>query len=113
MMRTALSFALPFAFCATLGCGPKPAAKSGADANFDADAKSGPDGKRSSAREIQTNAAVTDEVSFANQDKTAWYQVKLNGKPGVMGVTIHWDNDASDVVVDVFDEIGKEIQNSP
>jgi hypothetical protein len=39
--------------------------------------------------------------------------VSLKGKSGVLSTLIHWDNDASDVMIDVFDEFGKQISASP
>jgi hypothetical protein len=95
-------------------CGPAgKTAKTGNDDKFDADAKSGPDGKRSTAREVKINTAVTDEVSFAGQDKTDWYLVRLLGKAGVLNTVVHWDADSSDVQIDVFDELGRQISASP
>jgi hypothetical protein len=96
-----------------IGCGDKPKPKTAVDDKFDADAKSGPDGKRSGARALKVNTPITDEVNFANQDKNDWYQVELKGKAGVLSSVIHWDNDASDIMIDVFDEFGKQISASP
>jgi hypothetical protein len=97
----------------SVGCEDKPKAKTAADEKFDADAKSGPDGKRSGARALKPNTPITDEVNFANQDKTDWYVVDLRGHAGVLSTLIHWDNDQSDVMIDVFDEFGKQISASP
>src|SRR4051812_15688197 len=100
-------------FLLVAGCGPSPPPKSGADAKFDADARSGPDGKRSTAREVKINTPVTDEVNFQAQDKTDWYLVKLLGHAGVLNTVVHWDSETSDVMIDVFDEIGRQISASP
>jgi hypothetical protein len=94
-----------------IGCGPT-GSQTPKD-NFDADAKSGPDAKRSGAQHLEVNKPHTDEVSFVNQDRTDWYQVELKGKAGVLNTQIHWDNDNSDVRIDVFDEFGQEIAASP
>ena len=51
------------------GCGPKSGSKTPKD-NYDADARSGPDSKRSSAQQLPVNKPHTDEVSYQNQDKT-------------------------------------------
>jgi hypothetical protein len=93
------------AACATTGSPPP--------SNFDADAKSGADAKRSGAQKLEVNKPHTDEVSYTNQDKTDWYQVDLRGKAGVLTTLIHWDNDQSDVRIDVFDEFGQQIAASP
>lgn len=90
-----------------VGCGDK------LPSNFDADRKSGPDGKRSGAQILKTNKAKTDEVSYRNQDRTDWYVVTLKGQPNVLATEIHWDNAKSDLMVDVFDEFGKQLAASP
>jgi hypothetical protein len=94
-------------------CGPKSGSK--LPANFDADARSGPDGKRSTAQRIDINKPHTDEVNFAQQDRTDWYVVELKGKPQqpVLTTVINWDNVNSDVNVDVFDAFGAQISASP
>ncbi len=81
--------------------------------NFDADKRSGPDGKRSGANVLRTNKSRTDEVSFVQQDRTDWFVVTLKGPPNVLAAELHWDNAKSDLMVDVFDEFGKQISASP
>ena len=107
-MQRFLLIALIFA---ATGCPPK-AAKTPKD-NFDADAKSGADQKRSGAQVLDVNKPHTDEISYQGQDKTDWYRVELHGKPNVLTTKINWDNDASDVRIDVYDEFGQEIAASP
>jgi hypothetical protein len=96
----------------TVGCGPKAGSKTPNDA-IDADQRSGPDAKRSSAQQLAVNKPKTDEVSFLNQDRTDWYQVELKGKAGVLTTLINWDNENSDVNIDVFDAFGAQIAASP
>ena len=93
-------------------CGPKSGSKTPKD-NFDADARSGPDQKRSTAQKLDLNKPHTDEVSYANQDKTDWYVVDLKGQAGVLTTLINWDNANSDVNIDVFDAFGAQIAASP
>ncbi len=81
--------------------------------NFDPDKKSGPDGKRSGAQLIAINHSKTDEVSYRGQDRTDWYVVTLKGPPNVLQMEVHWDNVKSDLMVDVFDEFGKQLSASP
>ncbi len=107
-MQRFLLLALIFAVA---GCPPKNP-KTPKD-NFDADAKSGPDQKRSGAQILDVNKPHTDEISYQGQDKTDWYRVELHGKPNVLTTKINWDNDASDVRIDVYDEFGQEIAASP
>ena len=109
-MRRSLFIAL---FAVAAACGPKSGSKM--PANFDADARSGPDGKRSSAQKLDINKPHTDEVNFQNQDRTDWYEVELKGKPQqpVLTTILNWDNANSDVNVDVFDAFGAQISASP
>jgi hypothetical protein len=81
--------------------------------NFDTDARSGPDAKRSGALVLKPNQPHTDEVSFTGQDKTDWYVIELKGHAGVLQSEVHWDNDASDVLIDVFDAFGAQLAASP
>src|SRR4051794_13127968 len=105
-MRNLILFGLTVV--ATTGCGPK----TPKEIPFDADAKSGPDGKRVGARSIRPNAAMADEVGYQKQDQTDWYLIKLDGKPGVLTAELTWSNADSDVMVDVFDDQGAQIAAS-
>jgi hypothetical protein len=100
------------AVLALAACGPKSGSKTPKD-NFDADARSGPDSKRSTAQKLDVNKPHTDEVSYQNQDKTDWYEVELKGQAGVLTTLINWDNSNSDVNIDVFDAFGAQIAASP
>ncbi len=79
--------------------------------DFDADAHSGPDGKRAGARVIHVNQPVVDEVDYQKQDQTDWYAVRLVGKPQVLTTELTWTNAASDLMVDVFDSAGTQISD--
>src|SRR4051812_12910567 len=68
-----------------------------------ADKNSGADGKRSSAQVLKPNAPHTDEVSYANGDRTDWYAIELRGRNGVLTTQLNWDVESSDVMIDVFD----------
>src|SRR5262245_37096606 len=87
--------------------------KTANDEKTAADTRSGPDGKRSGARDLKPNTPITDEISYRNQDRTDWYRVQLHGRAGVLNTSIHWDSEFSDVMIDVFDEFGKQISASP
>jgi hypothetical protein len=56
---------------------------------------------------------VTDEVNYQRQDRTDWYVVQLRGRPGVLATEVHWDNDKSDLMIDIFDQYGGQIAASP
>src|SRR3954466_8504915 len=88
------------------GCKPAPPPP------FDADARSGPDGKRVGARTLQPNAPISDSVSYEMQDQTDWYLVQLPGKAGILTCELDWVSDKSDVAVDVFDEGGNQLAAS-
>jgi hypothetical protein len=55
---------------------------------------------------------ATDDVSYDKHDRTDWKQVQLKGT-GVAEVTLHWDNAAADLTVDVFDSFGQQVASSP
>ena len=93
-------------------CGPKSGSKTPKD-GADADERSGPDQKRSSAQKLDINKPHTDEVSYQNQDRTDWYEIDLKGQAGVLTTLINWDNANSDVNIDVFDAFGAQIAASP
>jgi hypothetical protein len=100
------------AVLALAACGPKSGSKTPKD-NFDADARSGADQKRSTANKLDLNKPHTDEVNYQQQDKTDWYEVELKGQAGVLTTLINWDNAGSDVNIDVFDAYGAQIAASP
>jgi hypothetical protein len=97
---------LPLSFLLVAGCKPAPPPP------FDAEAKSGPDGKRVGARTLQPNAPMSDSVSYEQQDQTDWYMVQLPGKPGILTCELAWTSDKSDIAVDVFDEGGNQLAAS-
>jgi hypothetical protein len=113
-MRRILCIASLSLSIGVLGCGPKAGSKNAKD-NYDPDGRSGADAKRSGAQTLEPNKPHTDEISYANGDRTDWYRVELRGRPNppVLTTKINWDNDASDVRIDVYDEFGQEIAASP
>jgi hypothetical protein len=101
-----LTAALSLLALASFGCKPKEPPP------FDADQKSGPDGKRVGARQLQPNLPISDSVDYQNQDQTDWYTVMLPGNPGILTCEISWASATSDVAVDVFDEGGNQLAAS-
>lgn len=79
----------------------------------DPDAQSGADGNRSGARAILPNTTITDDVSYRGLDRSDWYSIRLEGKPGIFTVDIKWDSAGSDLIVDVFDENGTNLTATP
>jgi hypothetical protein len=114
MRRLLACSAFAMLAAASFGCHNKKDAKNPKD-NYDADAKSGPDAKRSGAQTLIANKPHTDEISYINQDATDWYRVELRGRPNppVLTTKINWDNVNSDVLIYVYDEFGAEISASP
>src|SRR5579871_6436193 len=111
MRRRPLLVTASLCALAAFGCGPKKVDKA---PTFDADANSGPDGKRSGAVPIEVNKiSAPDEVNFDKQDATDWKSVELKGKPSLLEVELHWDNPNSDMNVDVFDGFGTQIATGP
>ncbi|MSP60310.1 MAG: hypothetical protein EXR72_08210 [Myxococcales bacterium] len=94
-----------------LGCGPK---KTDNRPAYDGDANSGPDGKRSGAVKMDLNkVTLPDDVNYDKQDMTDWRSIELKGKPGLLNVELHWDNDKSDMSVDAYDAVGTQMASSP
>ncbi len=110
---TGLMCAAVFAACGGKKEGTTPVDSKTAKADARADARSGPDGKRSGAQVLRPNVPKTDEVSYVNADRTDWYAVELKGKGGVLTTQLNWDVESSDVMIDVFNELGRQISNSP
>ncbi len=103
--------AIGFAVVAmVLGCGPK---STDPRPVADAEINSGPDGKRTGAVAIELNKPTApDEVNYQHLDQTDWKSVELRGT-GIFEVEVHWDNQNSDINVDVFDGLGTQIASSP
>ncbi len=101
-MRALCLLTLGLVIC---GCKPTP------PPTFDADAHSGPDGKRAGARVVHVNSPIVDDVDYQKQDQTDWYAVRLVGKPGLLTTDLTWTNAGSDLMVDVFDAAGTQVSD--
>jgi|GEM_PF-1907922 len=71
------------------------------------------DGDRLKAKAAAINVPLDDSVNFKKGDKVDWRKVQLSGKPGVATIELHWDNEAANVDVDVFDKFGTLIGKNP
>jgi hypothetical protein len=71
-----------------------------------------PDGTRLGAAEVKANEAINDSVSLAD-DPVDWKKLQLAGTPGPATFTIHWDEPAADVALDVYNEDGVSVGASP
>jgi hypothetical protein len=71
------------------------------------------DGDRLKAKPSPINTPLDDSLNFAKGDKADWRKVQLGGKPGVATFEIHWDEDASDLDIDVFNKFGDNVGANP
>ena len=71
------------------------------------------DGDRLKAKPAPINAPLDDSLNFKKGDKVDWRKVELKGKPGVATIELHWDNEAANIDVDVFDKFGTLIGKNP
>ncbi len=71
------------------------------------------DGNRLQAKDAQINTPIDDKVNFKKGDKADWRKVQLAGKPGIATFEVHWDEEASNIDIDVFDKFGTNIGKSP
>jgi hypothetical protein len=73
----------------------------------------GDDDDRLHAKEGQINTPLDDKVDFKKQDKEDWRKFQLQGKPGIATFELFWDDDQSNLELDVFDAYGVNIGRSP
>ena len=73
----------------------------------------GDDDDRLRAKEAQINTPLNDKVDNKKGDKEDWRQFHLQGKPGVATFELFWDNEASNIDIDVYDAYGVNVGRSP
>ncbi len=73
----------------------------------------GDDDDRLHAKEGQINTPLDDKVDFKKQDKEDWRKFQLAGKPGIATFELFWDDDQSNLDLDVYDAYGVNIGRSP
>jgi hypothetical protein len=71
------------------------------------------DGNRLQAKDAQINTPIDDKVNHKKGDKADWRRVQLAGKPGIATFEVHWDEEPSNIDIDVFDKFGTNIGKSP
>jgi hypothetical protein len=71
------------------------------------------DGNRLVAKDAQINTPIDDKVNFKKGDKADWRKVQLAGRAGIATFEVHWDEEASNIDIDVFDKFGTNIGKSP
>jgi hypothetical protein len=71
------------------------------------------DGDRLHAKECQINTPIDDKVDAQKGDKFDWRKVTLLGRPGVATFELHWDEEAANLDVDIYDAYGTNVGRSP
>jgi len=71
------------------------------------------DGNRLQAKDAQINTPIDDKVNFKKGDKADWRKVNLAGRPGIATFEVHWDDEPSNIDIDVYDKFGTNIGKSP
>jgi hypothetical protein len=71
------------------------------------------DGSRLKAKEAPINQAIDDSVDFKKYDRNDWRKFQLEGKAGILTVELHWDDEKSNIDVDVYDTDGVNVGKSP
>ena len=79
-----------------VGCGPKP------------DANSGGDAERYQAKKIDLGQPVADEVDYNGGDRTDW-KVLFVEDPGVLKIEVVVDNENAGLVVELYDKYGRRL----
>jgi hypothetical protein len=72
------------------------------------------DGTRIAAVEAKPNMPLTDELDPKKKDVNDWRAFDLPGtESGPVVVQLHWDNEAADLDVDLYDQLGANVAVSP
>ncbi len=71
------------------------------------------DGDRLHAKDAPLNTAIDDKVDFKKGDQYDWRKVSLGGKPGIATFELHWDDEKSNIDIDIFNKFGDSIGKSP
>lgn len=69
---------------------------------------------RLEATDGQINVPINDKIDFAKKKQNDWRKFTLAGKPGQFATfELHWDEEAANLDIDVYDEFGVNIGKSP
>ena len=71
------------------------------------------DGDRLHAKDAPLNAPIDNQVSATKGDKYDWRKVIFGGKPGIATFELHWDEESSNIDVDVYNQYGDNVGKSP
>jgi hypothetical protein len=89
----------------------KDKAKGGGAAGGGGDA-AGP--TRLEATDGTINVPISDKIDFAKKKQNDWRKFSLAGKPGQFATfELHWDEEAANLDIDVFDKFGVNVGKSP
>jgi hypothetical protein len=73
----------------------------------------GEDDDRLHAKEGAINTPLDDKLDNKKGDREDWRKFQLQGKPGVATFELFWDDEKSNLDIDVFDAFGVNIGRSP
>ena len=73
----------------------------------------GEDDDRLKAKDSQINTPLNDKVNNKKGDKDDWRRFQLLGRPGVATFELFWDEESSNLDLDVYDQFGVNIGKSP
>lgn len=73
----------------------------------------GDDDDRLHAKEGAINTPLDDKLDNKKGDKEDWRKFQLQGKPGIATFELFWDDDKSNLEMDVYDPYGVSIGRSP
>jgi hypothetical protein len=76
------------------------------------EAPQGDDDDRLHAKERVINTPIDEKVD-AKKDKYDWHKFQLAGKAGIATFDLHWDEEGSNLDIDVYDAYGTRIGKSP
>jgi hypothetical protein len=72
------------------------------------DGKSGGDGDRHEAKQLQMNQWVPDSIAYSDGDRTDWRYMEVEDS-GLLVVELQFDNENANVNVEIFDKYGKRL----
>lgn len=68
---------------------------------------------RLEATDGQINMPISDKIDVKKGKQNDWRKFTLVGKPGYATFELHWDEEAANLSIDVFDKFGVNIGKSP
>ncbi len=76
------------------------------------DGAAGDDDTRLTAKDAPVNQPISDSVDF-KKDRYDWRKVTFAGRPGIATFELHWDDEKSNLDIDIYNEFGDNVGKSP